>query len=179
MCDEWRFSPDQFFLDMHKKYRKGLTIHRIDNDKGYSKENCMWATRKIQHRNTCRSKKLQYNGVEMHLRDILETLDIERYKSFVYSKANKFKTWDEYLEMHGIVFQNRVYCCAKQLLDELKISSYRMRSLMRRYYRYSNKTIKDSKLSNLKWYMDNCYNFSNNILKLSRKEKLYKFDIVA
>ena len=94
-------------------------------------------------------------------------------------KVYKFKTWDEYLDVYGIAFENKVYCCSKQLLDDLRISGYSIRSLMCRYYRYSNKTIKRPKVNNLKWYLDNCYNFSNNILKISRKEKLYKRDIVG
>lgn len=32
-------------------YKKGLTLERLDNNKGYSPDNCIWATRKIQNRN--------------------------------------------------------------------------------------------------------------------------------
>jgi hypothetical protein len=32
-----------------------MTIDRIDNDKGYNKDNCKWATRAEQVRNTSRN----------------------------------------------------------------------------------------------------------------------------
>jgi hypothetical protein len=41
-----------FYKDMIKWHKKWLTIDRINNDWGYSKENCRWTTMKEQSRNT-------------------------------------------------------------------------------------------------------------------------------
>lgn len=49
-----------FFSDMSTGYKKGLTIDRIDNDKGYSKANCRWATSKEQMRNL--RNNIKYKG---------------------------------------------------------------------------------------------------------------------
>lgn len=50
-CDKWE-TFEGFLDDMESSYQRGLSIDRINNDKGYSKENCRWATQKEQSRNT-------------------------------------------------------------------------------------------------------------------------------
>lgn len=50
VCDRWRESFDWFLADMGPK-PLGLSIERLDNDKGYSPDNCVWATKSMQNRN--------------------------------------------------------------------------------------------------------------------------------
>lgn len=56
VCRRWIRSPDAFFADMGHP-PEGLSIERINNNKGYSPNNCKWATTKEQMSNTRRSKK--------------------------------------------------------------------------------------------------------------------------
>ena len=51
VCQEWQ-DVNNFINDMYPTFQEGLSIDRIDNNNGYSKDNCRWTTRKIQSRNT-------------------------------------------------------------------------------------------------------------------------------
>jgi hypothetical protein len=51
VCDEWA-SYAAFLADMGRKPSKLHTLDRIDNDKGYNKANCRWATATEQNRNS-------------------------------------------------------------------------------------------------------------------------------
>lgn len=60
-CEEWRDFAN-FLKDMGER-PSGLTLDRIDNDKGYSKENCRWATRHEQQLNRRCTRYLTVDGI--------------------------------------------------------------------------------------------------------------------
>lgn len=62
VCDEWH---DFFVFARDMGECKPTPLHeidRIDNTKGYSKENCRWVTRKENARNTSRVRMVEFNG---------------------------------------------------------------------------------------------------------------------
>lgn len=63
ICDKWEKSFKSFYVDMAHEYKDGLTLDRIDNNKGYSKENCRWTTWEEQCLNKRGATIIKYNGV--------------------------------------------------------------------------------------------------------------------
>jgi hypothetical protein len=56
VCDDWRKSFEVFYADMGDP-PIGLSLDRRNNDEGYSKANCRWATKQEQAMNRCPRKR--------------------------------------------------------------------------------------------------------------------------
>lgn len=70
ICDEWLNSFKSFYdWAMANGYEKGLSIERIDVNKGYSPENCTWIPFGDQAKNTRRSVFYEYKGEKKILGD--------------------------------------------------------------------------------------------------------------
>lgn len=88
VCDEWHNDYDTFYKwAIENGYELGLWIERIDNDGNYCPENCKWATRKEQMRNTRRTKYITYKGETHSLAEWCENLNL--YYPTINSRLNK------------------------------------------------------------------------------------------
>lgn len=77
ICDEWRKNFQKFYdWAMSHGYEDNLTIERIDNDEGYSPDNCCWADRKTQNNNRRYNVRIKYKGEEHTLSQWGERLEI-------------------------------------------------------------------------------------------------------
>lgn len=62
VCNRWNESFKNFLDDMGEKPTPDYTIERIDNDKGYFPDNCVWASKTAQSRNQ-RVRKTSKTGI--------------------------------------------------------------------------------------------------------------------
>lgn len=51
ICDEWNDFEKFRKWSLENGFKQNLSLDRIDNDKGYTSENCRWTTTSIQNRN--------------------------------------------------------------------------------------------------------------------------------
>jgi hypothetical protein len=63
VCSEWE-KFETFLADMGE-CPEGMSIDRIENDKGYLPSNCLWATRLQQANNTSANVFIEHNGKRM------------------------------------------------------------------------------------------------------------------
>jgi hypothetical protein len=75
ICRRWR-NFNNFINDMGKR-SNGLTLERIDNNKGYFKNNCRWATRRDQSRNRRFNRWIKFKGENKILSDWARHLGIK------------------------------------------------------------------------------------------------------
>ncbi len=77
VCNEW-LDIKNFIKDMDDGYVKGLSIDRINNDLGYFKENCRWATAKQQSRNKSNNKYITIDNVTKPLCDWIDESNLNK-----------------------------------------------------------------------------------------------------
>lgn len=84
VCDEWINDPVAFYnWAVANGWRKGLSLDRIDNNKGYSPDNCRWTTRKIQNNNKRCTPHITYNGETHTIKEWSEITGIKYHTLFV------------------------------------------------------------------------------------------------
>lgn len=87
VCPEWQ-SFEGFYRDMAEGYNDSLTLDRIDNDAGYSKANCRWATLREQCVNRSTSRHITIGGLTRTLAQWIRTSEVKpstvRQRFYVY-----------------------------------------------------------------------------------------------
>lgn len=113
VCDEWK-EFQTFYRDMGVKPSPSHSLDRIDNNKGYSKENCRWATRKQQNLNYSRNKCFTYRGVTKPLSEWAE--EINMAYSCLYTRIFR-----EHLSFHEAITKPYRYSAVSREVVDLEI----------------------------------------------------------
>jgi len=77
VCKRW-LKFENFLEDMGER-PPNRTLERINNNKGYYKENCRWATQKEQARNRRNNHLIIYNGITQCIAAWAEELNINQH----------------------------------------------------------------------------------------------------
>lgn len=84
VCDEWKNSFESFMgWSLANGYADNLTIDRVNNNLGYSPDNCRWITIEEQQSNKRNTVYVTYNGKKRCLRTLCEEI------GFPYKTAHK------------------------------------------------------------------------------------------
>lgn len=79
VCAEWLENFSAFYdWAMTHGYTNSTTIDRIDNNKGYSPENCRWVSRKVQNNNRRWCHEITFRGETHTLSEWAEITGISR-----------------------------------------------------------------------------------------------------
>jgi len=88
ICDRWVKDFMAFRLDMGA-CPKGMSIDRIDNNKGYSPDNCRWATPREQGNNVRHNVVVEYGGNKMSLTEFGRFLGFTKQRIWFLYKVRK------------------------------------------------------------------------------------------
>jgi len=81
VCPRWVNSFENFYADMGSA-PDGMTLERVDVNRDYSPENCVWATQKDQARNKRVTVRVDYLGVTQPLCELAEAHGITRDQAY-------------------------------------------------------------------------------------------------
>ena len=76
MSKEWKESFESFYRDMGPRPSLEHSINRLENDKGYSKDNCNWATQIEQQNNRSSNVYCEFDGEIKTLTEWCRELDL-------------------------------------------------------------------------------------------------------
>jgi hypothetical protein len=97
VCDRWLESFENFYEDMGDRPSKDHSIDRINNNKGYSKDNCRWVTNKIQSRNKRNTVYITIDGKTLSISDWVDIVGTA--KCTIYTRLRR--GWSEYEAVYG------------------------------------------------------------------------------
>jgi hypothetical protein len=94
VCEEW-LKYENFIADMGVRPSIKHSLERRDNEAGYSKSNCYWATRMEQAKNKRNNRWIEINGETKHLAGWARHFGTSQ--SLAISRVGRGWTWEDAL----------------------------------------------------------------------------------
>jgi hypothetical protein len=94
VCEEWNEAKNFVEWALNNGYKKGLQLDRIDNNKGYSPDNCRFVTATENSRNRRNTKFLTINGQTKCVSEWCEQKSVSRYTVYYWIRK-KGKEYSE------------------------------------------------------------------------------------
>lgn len=78
VCERWKESFEVFYADMGPSPGSGYSIDRIDNNLGYTPDNCRWGTAEQQNNNRRSCHYVEYGGEKLTVSQLARKLGVHR-----------------------------------------------------------------------------------------------------
>lgn len=92
VCAEWTESFERFLADMGDRPSSRHSLDRIDNNAGYSPENCRWALPSVQGNNRRCNRRLDYDGKSLTIAEWADCAPIRISQNTLFYRVFK-KKW--------------------------------------------------------------------------------------
>lgn len=96
VCSEWGTFENFRDWALETGYKQGLTIDRIDNDRGYSPSNCRWVNWSVQGNNRSTNHIVEYAGRRHNIMEWTKILGINYSTLWARIKRNDMRDFEAY-----------------------------------------------------------------------------------
>lgn len=108
VCERWNKSFQNFMEDMGYRPSKNHSLERVDNNKGYSPENCKWATIDEQSNNKSNCVYVEYLGMKKTLSQWAKWANIS-YSCFMNRISNYGWSFERAITTPTLPIRSRCY----------------------------------------------------------------------
>lgn len=121
VCEEWN-DFKTFVRDMGERPSKAHTLDRIDNNLGYSKENCRWATNLEQQRNQERTRRVAIEGVEYLVCELHHLSGLKH--DTIVMRAAKGMSYEDVIRKTRYAFSGGVRAAIQKRVENQRLATH-------------------------------------------------------